>query len=135
MKKWDKPKVLELFQNLNFNRYIDRFSLRSGTNNEEPKKEEYKLQEKSLEEIIELIEKQKEMAFYLITEPDKENEEKIIKEKIVGISIYNKEKEEVYCLEIDSIGKLKEIFENEEIKKIGIDLSKIYILLKQENII
>ena len=131
VEEWDKPKVLELFQNLNFNRYIDRFSLRSGTNNEEPKKEEYKLQEKRLEEIIELIEKQKEMAFYLITEPDKENEEKIIKEKIVGISIYNKEKEEVYCLEIDSIGKLKEIFENEEIKKIGIDLSKIYILLKQ----
>ena len=134
IEEWDKPKVLELFQNLNFNRYIDRFSLRSSANNEEPKKEEYRLQEKSLEEIVKIIEQQKEMIFYLITEQDKENEEKIIKEKIVGISIYNKEKEEVYCIKIDSIKKLKEIFENEEIKKIGIDLSKIYILLKQENI-
>ena len=134
IEEWDKPKVLELFQNLNFNRYIDRFSLRSSVNNEEPKKEEYKLQEKSLEEIVKIIEQQKEMIFYLITEQDKEDEEKIIKEKIVGISIYNKEKEEVYCIKIDSIEKLKEIFENEEIKKIGIDLSKIYILLKQENI-
>ena len=71
IEEWDKPKVLELFQNLNFNRYIDRFSLRSSANNEEPKKEEYKLQEKSLEEIIKIIEQQKEMIFYLITEQDK----------------------------------------------------------------
>ena len=31
VEEWDKEKVLELFENLNFNRYIDRFNLRENT--------------------------------------------------------------------------------------------------------
>ena len=34
VEEWDKEKVLELFENLNFNRYIDRFNLRENTENE-----------------------------------------------------------------------------------------------------
>lgn len=134
IEEWDKPKVLELFKELNFNRYIDRFSLREEEKNKKDNKELYKKIDKTQEEIIELVKKQKQMIFYLSTVPDL-NEEKIIKEKIIGISIYNEEKQEVSYLKLNKdISELKEILEDSEIKKIGIDLSKVYILLKQENI-
>ena len=134
IEEWDKPKVLELFKELNFNRYIDRFSLREEEKNKKDNKELYKKLDKTQEEIIELVKKQKQMIFYLSTVPDL-NEEKIIKEKITGISIYNEEKQEVSYLKLNKdISELKEILEDSEIKKIGIDLSKVYILLKQENI-
>ena len=136
VEEWDKPKVLELFKELNFNRYIDRFSLRGSVQNEEKdkKEEKYKYIEKTQEEIIKIIAEQKEMIFYFWTEKE-ENLEKIIKEKIVGMSIYNLEKNEVYSINLkENIQSLKEILENKEIKKIGVDLSKTYILLKQEGI-
>ncbi len=136
VEEWDRPKVLEIFKDLNFNRYIDRFSLRSeDTQKNEDKKEIYKEVEKELKEIIEIINKQKEMIFYLQTDND-ENQEKIIKEKIVAISVYNKELNEAYYLELneENIQDFKEIFENKNIKKIGINLTKEYILLKQVGI-
>ena len=139
--EWDRKKVLEIFKELRFTRYIDRFSLRydgiDENSNEKEQKEEknlYKKSNKTEEEIINIIKKQKEMIFYINTSSD-ENDEKIIKEKIIGISIFDKEKTEVSYIKIeDNISNFKEIFENDEIKKISIDLSKIYILLYQEGI-
>ena len=134
VEEWDKPKVLELFKELNFNRYIDRFSLRGEEKKEAEKtKETYVIKDKTEKEIIELIKRQKEMIFYLASEAC-ENEEKIIKEKVTGISIFDKETNESSYIEIEHIENFKEIFENAEIKKIGIDLSKAYILLMQEGI-
>ena len=133
VEEWDKSKVLEIFKDLNFNRYIDRFSLRSEeTRKNEDKKQIYKEVEKELKEVIEIINKQKEMIFYLQTEND-ENQEKIIKEKIVAISVYNKETNEAYYLELneEDMQDFKEIFEDKDVKKIGINLTKEYILLKQ----
>ena len=54
----------------------------------------------------------------------------------MGKSIFNKKENEVYYTKIDKDldSKWKEILENKEIAKIGIDLSKTYILLKQQNI-
>ena len=136
VEEWDKQKVLELFKELNFNRYIDRFSLRDSenTNIKKEEKETYKKVNKSEKEIIELIKRQKEMCFFVSTKKD-ENEEKIIKEKIDGISIYDGTSNEVAYIDInENIQNFKEIFEDEEIKKISIDLSKLYILLNQEGI-
>ena len=136
VEEWDKPKVLELFKELNFNRYIDRFSLRGSenTNIKKEEKETYKKVNKSEKEIIELIKRQKEMCFYVTTKKD-ENEDKIIKEKIDGISIYDETSNEISYIDInENIQNFKEIFEDEEIKKIGIELSKLYILLNQEGI-
>ena len=59
IEEWDKPKVLELFKELNFNRYIDRFSLREEEKNKKDNKELYKKIDKTQEEIIELVKKQK----------------------------------------------------------------------------
>ena len=136
VEEWDKQKVYEIFKELNFNRYIDRFSLRNGeeSKSEEKQEEKFKRVEKTKEEIINFIKEQKEMIFYFVTQK-LEDEEKIIKEKIKGISIYNKEKSEVYYIELtDDLNSIKEILEDKEIKKIGIDLGREYILLKQENI-
>lgn len=95
----------------------------------------YKVESKKIEEVREILQKQKEMIFYINTSKD-ENEEKIIKEKISGIGIFNKKDNESYYISLNEnqIQELKDIFESTEILKIGIDLSKTYILLKQEGI-
>ena len=137
VEEWDKEKVLELFKNLNFNRYIDRFNLIENTENENKQeiKELYKSVEKSLKDVIGIIKNKNEMTFNLVTK-SVEDQSKIIKEQIIGMSVYNNENKEVYYvnLENNEIQEFKEIFEEEKIRKIGIDLSKTYILLKQENI-
>ena len=137
VEEWDKEKVLELFKNLNFNRYIDRFNLRENgeSENKQETKELYKSVEKSLKDVIGIIKNKNEMTFNLVTK-SVEDQSKIIKEQIIGMSVYNNENKEVYYvnLENNEIQEFKEIFEEEKIRKIGIDLSKTYILLKQENI-
>ena len=137
LEEWNKTEVLKIFKELNFKRYIERFNLQEeNTENTDIKVEDmYKTVEKTVEQIIEKIKENKEMIFYLNTEKDEEAE-KIIKEKIVGISIFNKKENEVYYTKIDKDldSKWKEILENKEIAKIGIELSKTYILLKQQNI-
>ena len=142
LEEWDKPKVLELFKELNFKRYIDRFNLQNeaekGDNFSEENniESQYKVVEKSIEEIKTIIEKQGKMIFYIETEKVND-EDKIIKEKITGISIFNSSENEAYYIDIKNVGKiqeLKEIFENDKILKIGIDLGRVYILLRQEGI-
>lgn len=142
LEEWDKPKVLELFKELNFKRYIDRFNLQNEAGNgdnsgeEEIIENQYKVEKKSIEEIKEIIEKQGKMIFYMETEKDND-EDKIIKEKITGISIFNSSENEAYYIDIkngEKIQELKDIFENDKILKIGIDLGRVYILLRQEGI-
>lgn len=133
VEEWDKPKVLELFKELNFNRYIDRFSLRGEEVKKEEPKDLFQMGDKSKEDIIKLIEEQKQMIFYIHTEEDK-NEEKIIKEKITGFSIFDEKTQEAFYVAIQNeqeVNNFKQIFEKESIKKVGINLTKTYILLKQ----
>ena len=138
VEEWDKLKVLEIFKELNFSRYIERFSLKDENKTEKKEEKElYKKVEKTSKEIIDLIKNKKQMTFYIITNEDLQ-QEKIIKEKIIGMTIYNSEQNEVYDVYLKSkeeIQEWKEIYEDSEIKKNGIDLSKVYILLKQEGII
>ena len=136
VEEWDKERVLEIFKELNFKRYIERFSLTdSETNKDIDKKTLFKINDKNTEEIIKLIKEQKELIFYINTEEDK-NENKIIKEKITGISVYNNKENESYYLDLDGkqVLEFKEILENKEIKKVSTDLTKIYILLRQVGI-
>ena len=136
VEEWNKEKVLEIFKELNFKRYIDRFNLlenNKGTENQE--KELFKSVNKKKEEIIQLIKEEQEIIFYFETKKN-DLEENIIKEEIVGINIYNQKQNEVYNLNLNNnkILNFKEILEDEKIKKISIDLTKIYILLKQVGI-
>ena len=136
VEEWDKEKVLKLFKELNFNRYIERFHLTGEKDSqEETYKVEFKTIEKSIEEVIDIIKAQKSMVFYLQTESD-ELPEKIIKEKIAGMSIYNPDTQEAYYIKLnqEEIVQLKNIFKNADIKKTSINLTKVYILLKQVGI-
>ena len=137
VEEWDKGKVLKLFKELNFNRYIERFHLTGEKNSEEEEKYkiEFKTVKKSIEEIMNIIKAQKNMVFYLQTEAD-ELPENIIKEKITGMSLYDTQTQEAYYIKLkpEEIGKLKDIFEDADIKKTSINLTKVYILLKQVGI-
>ena len=90
----------------------------------------------SIENILEIIKKQKQMIFYIQTTEDN-IEEKIIKKKITSMAIYNKEKNEVYNIffkDEKDAKILKEVLEDENIKKKSHHLSETYILLKQIDI-
>ena len=125
VEEWDKAKVLEIFEELRFNRYIDRFGLRSESGNVSSKEEEHF-------EIVETTEipKVEKLYYYLQTE-ECDNLEFIIKRKITGISIYSDNKIYYIVANEDFEQQLKALFENEKIEKYGYDLAQDYILLKQ----
>lgn len=137
IKDWDKQRVLELFKKLKFNKYIQRFNLES-----ENKKEETDINinnlfkkivnpcENQIKELIELINKEKQLIYFFGKEKD-ESKENIIKKKIKNLSIYVNNT--VYYIEDTRIiiEYFKNIFENNKIKKIGIKQKEDYILLKQ----
>ncbi len=135
VEEWDKPKVLEIFKELNFNRYIDRFSLR-GENvktKEEFVENNYKIVENELKDIIDIIKKHNKMFFEFLTKED-DKQEKIIKEKIIALGIYEEEQNQVHYVSLqkeEELLEIKYLLESDEIKKIGINLTKTYILLKQ----
>ena len=136
VEEWDKPRVLEIFKELNFNRYIDRFSLRGEEVIKQDPKDLFAIVDKSKEDVIKLIKEQKQMIFYVSTIKD-EDQDKIIKEKIYSLTIFDEKTQEAVCVEIkneENINSFKEIFEDESIKKISINLTKTYILLKQVGI-
>ena len=125
VKDWDKQKVLEIFKNLSFNRYIERFNLEEIEENKE------KVQDKNLFEIEEINEKEKiekiikdiktkkECIYYLGT--SKEPSYGLLNKKALNISIAL---DKVYYFKIETLEKFvkyfKEIFEDDSILKIRI---------------
>ena len=139
VEEWDKEKVLELFKVCNFKKYIERFNLDEHLQNSKIKKDLenlFKINEDiTIKEAEEKINKQKKLCFYLGLEENK-NDEYIIKKDIVSIAIYNLEENEIYYIKRQNQENkfeefLKRIFEDEKIEKIGYELGKVYILLKQ----
>ncbi len=135
-KEWDKEKVFDIFKKLRFNKYIDRFSLRNEEKEINPFDEieiKENLNESELEKLITKIKKNKQIIYYLNTKEDTK-EENIVQKKITSISIIIENK--VYYIDnLETIKKyFKDIFESEEIKKIGDKLKQDYIVLKQNDI-
>ena len=136
VEEWDKSKVLELFEELNFNRFIERFNLKEGQKPKVDYKDLAKIEDVEINELVKILENQNEMIYYFDTMLE-ESQEKIIKEEISSISIYLKPENKVLYSKLDNetqISCLKTILENEQIKKVGINLSRDYILLKQLDI-
>jgi len=139
VREWDNEKVLEIFRNLRFNRYIERFHLEQNQNNIQEEKDIKKLFEyvelKDDNEIKELISKieQKKILYYYFEKNNTNDNGLIIKKEIKYINIYEEKENKVYNIEF-SKEKIKDIFENEEILKCGHNLKEDYILLKQNNI-
>ena len=130
LEEWDKPKVLELFEELRLNRYIERFKLREAvggvvTDGQAEAKEHFEIVETT--EIPTLNGK----LYYYFQLTENQDTEKIIKRDVTGISIYSENKIYYITLHDGFISQLKNIFEDESIEKYGYDLAQDYILLKQ----
>lgn len=126
---WNKPEVLRIFKELNFNRYIERFGLEdeNATLNVDIK-DLITIEKLSLNKIKQIVEKTNKIYFYFCTQDDK-TLGNIINKKLDTIYIADEQK--IYYAKIDDIQTLKEIFESEKIEKYGYKLSGDYILLKQ----
>lgn len=131
IEQWQQDKVLELFKKYRFNRYIDRFNLQGQGINTNNDIEEFEIKQANIEEIIKLVNNQKSMIYHLGT--IEEENQTILKRKITSISILDKTKNIVYYCTIDDekIQELKPIFEDKEIKLIGFELARDYVLLKE----
>ena len=133
VEEWDKQKVLELFEKLSFQRYIDKFSLRTIESEKKSQQENQKIDIIETTNIPELNGK----LYYYFELKENNNENNIIKNDIVGIGIYSEDK--LYYINKNSFNEtkdsfeniLKKIFENKEIEKYGYNLAEDYILLKQ----
>ncbi len=142
VKPWNNAEVLEIFKKLRFNRYIERFSLKEESKESNDILEDITLMDYSNEkekvlEIIDKIKNQNKM-FYVINTRDlslKEQEDGknpiIIPKEIENIAF----KFENIVIKIsnrnDIIHCLKDVLENDKIKKIGYNQKEEYILFKQ----
>lgn len=137
---WNNDKVLEKFKELKFNRYIERFNLKSegqenNDNNTNDKLFEVKEIDKENIEEIEILKKQINDKFiYYLELSDKDNSSKnIIKKDIKSISICIDNI--VYYINNIDINIFKDIFESKNIKKIGYKLKEDYVILRQLDIV
>ena len=137
IKEWDKPKIYEDFKKLKFNRYIERFNLRKdGIQLKEEKKEIEQIPIKEIDEnelknILNKVKENKQLI-YLFGKTENKNLDTIIKKEITTISILVEK--QVYYSNIENFEILKEVFEDESIKKIGDKLGEDYVILKEKQI-
>ena len=131
IEEWDKIKVLELFEELRFNRYIERFKLKEIENRNDEKNNIDIEKDLDIIETKEIPDLKNNKLYYYLECKDNQNQENIIKKDIAGISIYTENKLYYIKADKDFARKLKKIFEDENIEKYGYDLSEDYILLKQ----
>ena len=136
VEEWDKVKVLEIFQNLNFKRYIERFDLENAEGSLAETKKEFKVNINSSiseNDVLNRIKELKKCVYYLGTKPSAKGE-LVLKQEIESISIFDFEKNETYYIKNPGLEFLRNIFEDENIEKIGHELNYTYILLKQNEI-
>lgn len=75
--------------------------------------------------------------FFYVNKEDLDDENKIIKKKILGICFYNEIDKNTYYIKNDGenfFEIIKPIFENKDIEKIGYDVTEDYVLLKENGI-
>ena len=138
LEEWNKEEVYSIFKELRFNRYIERFKLNSEKekvekNTDTPKFETRIVEDVDIDKIKENLEKTKQV-FYLLETTEVQNSELVIPKNIdkIYICIENI----VFVLDFRKYSNfIKEIFENKEFLKIGYDIKKDYILLRQQKII
>ncbi len=136
---WNNEEVLNLFKELNFNRFIDRFNLGEFQEKKETKDLFKIIDTESFDDnIISIIKKQEKLIYYFGKETDKQSKN-IIKKKLKTINIWNSETDEVYYIKIKNLEefleKSKSIFEDEKIEKIGFSMNEDYVLLNEYNVV
>ena len=137
--EWNNQEVYNLFKYLRFNRYIDRFNMENSNAGQTPNEQLFEKEAvnelENIKEIIEKVKKENELIYYIETD-ELETKDTIINKKIKSISIYDKELKKAYyiLLEEDKIQLFKEIFEDNNVKKIGYKQKIDYILLREKEI-
>lgn len=128
---WDKEAVLELFKELRFKRFIEKFQL-ENSQTEKKLEDLFEIVEiPNIEEISEKLKSRKELFYYFETESDEQAF--IIKKKIKKMQVYLKPEKKVYSIKFEP-KEWQAIFENETILKCGYQQKDDYILLKQVGI-
>lgn len=136
VEEWNKEKVLELFKNLNFHRYIERFHLESEeyvSKKEIPFQIEEILKENEIKELIQKIQEEKQIIYDFAQIPE-QNSPNIIKSKLTAIYILSGETIFYYSFknqEDKFTNYFKQVFEKKEIQKISYKQKEQYILLRQ----
>ena len=143
--EWDKEKVYDIFKNLNFNRFIERFNLKCSevkSNENNILKlitiKELNLDEiKQIENLINNIKNEKKLVYFLEKEKLEETAN-IIKKDLKTIIIYDIKENISYYIKINNIDKFisifKSIFEDENIDIVGYNLNEDYVILRQMGI-
>ncbi len=121
--EWDKETVYQIFRELKFNRFIERFGL--GETPSTVKKDKVEINhvvvaDEMVEKIIKKIEQAKEMIYFLGKKEDQQAVGKIIRKKIDGLFIYDPTEELVYEIPITDMKQWKAIWESHTILKIRI---------------
>ena len=143
-KNWKNSKTLADFKYYGFNRFIERFHLDENGINEAEQEEKEKNVEiiaiekaKDFKTVIDLNFLICERVFFYVNKEDLNDENKIIKKKILGICFYNEIDKNTYYIKNDGADFfeiIKPIFENKDIEKIGYDVTEDYVLLKENGI-
>lgn len=138
IKEWNNEEVLAKFKELNLNRFIERFNLKSD---EKPKQNITELFDvktlNSKNEIESLLKKLKEQLIFIIGTEKSIDEKLIIKKHIKSIYIYNDNN--IYEIKFNDENEFssyfKETLENENIKKYSYGLNEMYVILEQNGIL
>ena len=121
--EWDKKAVYQIFRELKFNRFIERFGL--GETQSTVKKDKVEINHvvvanEMAEKIMQKIEQAKEMIYFLGKREDQQAVEKIIRKKIDYLFIYDPTEKLVYEIPITDMKQWKAIWESHTILKIRI---------------
>ena len=137
LQDWNKKEVYELFKELRFNKYIEKFNLENSDTVEEKDAGdlfEYEELEDNAKiiEVLNTLKEEKELI-YSFEIKDKADSGLIIKATIEYVSVYDKKAGKVYSFKFNK-DLVKDIFENNEVLKVGHRIKKDYILLNQYGI-
>ena len=137
MKEWNRKEVYELFKELRFNKYIEKFNLENSETVEEKDPTnlfEYEelVEVEKIKEVLTDLNSREEISYYFELK-DKTSQDLIIKSTIEYVALYDKKDNKVYSFKFDK-ELLKELFENEKVLKAGHRIKKDYILLNQYGI-
>ena len=157
VKEWNNELVLDIFKELNFNRFIDRFNLGNYQEKKEVKSlfEIIEVSETSVHkdvtessnnettktisiiQVLDTIKSQKRMIYYFGKTDDKQSTN-IVKKKIKSINIFNSEANEVYYIKIkyleNFLQQFKEVIEDKSIEKWSFSMNEDYVLLMENNV-
>ena len=137
IKEWNKEEIFTKFKELNFNRFIERFNLKSDEAPKQNLTELFKIKTLNTEnEIKDLLKNIQTQLIFMLGTEEVTDENLIIKKQIKSIYIYNNDI--VYEIKFNTneefVLHFKTIFENENIQKYSYRLNEIYVLLMQNGI-